>query len=193
MPEVSVHKMADATNLTRALKSLRAVRRFSPEPIPEATMHDILDVARWTGSSKNTQPWHLVVIRQRSTLEQLARCGPYAGHLAGAQAAIALVMDDANRRFDEGRLAHNLMLAAWAHKVGSCIGSLYPEANTRRAKSLLDVPAEKWLHTAISLGYPADARALRLSANRTGLSDVPLGRQDLANLVSWERYGARAD
>ena len=173
---------------TTFLRSLRAVRRFSPQPIPDEVLQDILDAARWTGSSKNTQPWHLVVIREHSTLEALATCGPFAGHLAGAQVAIALVMDDANRRFDEGRLAQNLMLAAWAHGVGSCIGSLYPEANTRRAKQLLAIPNAKWLHTAISLGYPADPQALRLSANRGTLTEVPLGRHPLSDLVSWDRF-----
>jgi hypothetical protein len=82
------------------------------------------------------------------------------------------------------------MLAAWAHQVGSCIGSLYPEPNVVRAKELLGVPPSKWLHTAISLGYPADKRALRLSLDRRGLTEVPLGRRDLTTLVSWERYGA---
>jgi hypothetical protein len=28
------------------------------------------------------------------------------------------------------------MLAAWAHGVGSCIGSLYPDDNARRARAL---------------------------------------------------------
>jgi nitroreductase len=180
----------EALKLTGFLKSLRAVRRFAADPIPDEVLDDILAVARWTGSSKNTQPWHLVVVRERATLEQLATCGPYAGHLAGARAAIVLVMEDGNRRFDEGRLAQNIMLAGWARGLGSCIGSLYPDANKRRARALLDVPAEKWLHTAISLGYPADPSALRLSANRGGLTDVPLGRQNFADFVSWERYGA---
>jgi nitroreductase len=151
-------------------------------------MLDILTVARWTGSSKNTQPWHLIVVKNRESLETLATCGPYAGHIAGAQAAIALVMRDGNQRFDEGRLAHTVMLSAWAHHVGSCIGSLYPQPNTERAKQLLGVPAERYLHTAIALGYPADAQAVRLSANRAGLSAVPLGRVELSELVSWERW-----
>jgi nitroreductase len=181
--------MDNAHEITTFLRSLRSVRRFSPQAIPDEALLDVLEVARWTGSSKNTQPWHLIVVRERDTLAALAKCGPYAGHLAGAQTAIALVMEDGNKRFDEGRLAQNVMLAAWAHRVGSCIGSLYPEANTARAKELLGVPAKRWLHTAISLGYPADERALRLSADRAGLTEVPIGREDLSALVSWERFG----
>jgi nitroreductase len=181
--------MDNAHQITTFLRSLRSVRRFSPQPIPEDVLLDVLEVGRWTGSSKNTQPWHTIVVRERETLLKLATCGPFAGHVAGAQAAIVLVMEDANRRFDEGRLAQNVMLAAWAHGVGSCIGSLYPEANTARAMELLGVPARRGLHTAISLGYPADAQALRLSANPAGLTTVPIGREDRSTLVSWERFG----
>jgi nitroreductase len=183
--------METSQPLTSFLRSLRAVRRFSDRPIADDVLLDALDVARWTGSSKNSQPWHVIVVRDRTALETLATCGPYAGHLAGAQAAIVLVMQDGNQRFDEGQLAHNVMLAAWAHGVGACIGSLYPEANAQRARALLDVPAGRWMHTAISLGYPADARALRLSANRTGLSEVPIGRRAASDVISWERFGAQ--
>jgi nitroreductase len=184
--------MINVTQTAPFLRSLRSVRRFSTRSVSGEVLLDILDVARWTGSSKNTQPWHLVAVRDVDTLKGLAQCGPFAGHLAGANAAIVLVMEDGNRRFDEGRLAQNVMLAAWAHGVGSCIASLYPEANNKRARDLLRIPAPRWIHTAISLGYPADERALRLSADRAGLTTVPIGRQELADLVSWERFGESA-
>jgi len=182
--------MTESADLITFLRTMRAVRRFSPEPIPDDVLHDVLQAARWTGSSKNTQPWHLVVVRDRGALQTLSRCGPFAGHLAGAAAAVALVMEDGRRQLDEGRLAQNLMLAAWAHGIGSCIGSLYPEDNSRRARGVLGVPDGKYLHTAISLGYPADDAALRLSANPGNLSSVPIGRMPLTDLVSWERFGA---
>src|SRR5947209_7720168 len=118
--------MTDISTLTAFLRSIRAVRRFSSEPISDQVLQAILEAGRWTGSSKNTQLWRLIVIRGRRTLATLAACGPFARHLAGAQTAIALVMDNGRQQFDEGRLAQNLMLAAWAHGVGSCIGSLSP-------------------------------------------------------------------
>jgi nitroreductase len=181
----------DAQTLIGFLRGMRAVRRFAPTPLPDEVLEDILQAGRWTGSSKNTQPWHVIVIRDRQMLETLAGCGPYAGHLAGAAAALALVMEDESRRFDEGRLAQNLMLAAWAHGVGSCIGSIYPANNNRRAKTALGVPDKKWLHTTISFGYPADEQALRLSANPGNLTEVPIGRREVSDVVSWERFGNR--
>ena len=41
------------------------------------------------------------------------------------------------------------MLAAWAHGVGSCIGSVYPDDNARRARALLGVPDQRWLRTGV--------------------------------------------
>ncbi len=177
---------------TQLLRTLRAVRRFSPQPLPEDVLRDILEVARWTGSAKNTQPWELVVVTDQEMLAQLARLGHYADHLAGAPLALLLVMEHATQAFDAGRLAQNIMVAAWAHGVGSCIGSLYPDANERQAKDALGVPVERAMHTAIALGYPADAAARRLRSAPPGTqSVVPTGRKPLAELVSWERYGRR--
>ena len=60
---------------------------------------DILDAGRWTGSAKNSQPWDLIVVQHRPTLEALAKCGQFAGHLAYAPLAIALVMSASSTAF----------------------------------------------------------------------------------------------
>ena len=173
---------------TGLIKSLRSVRLFSEREIPDAVLLDILDAGRWTGSAKNTQPWDLIVVKNRESLGALAKDGRYAGHLAAATLAIALVMrgDDAPTLMDEGRLMQNLMLAAWAHGVGSCIASIYPAANEQRARELLGIPPERHLRTVLSIGYPAGPQALRLPEN----APIPRGRRPMADVVSWERFGA---
>ena len=37
------------------LRSLRAVRSFRPDPVPQGVVDDILEVARWSGSTANRQ------------------------------------------------------------------------------------------------------------------------------------------
>ena len=173
------------------LRSVRSVRRFAATPIADDVLGDVLETARWTGSSKNTQPWELIVVRDGQMLRELAKCGTFAAHLAGAQAAVCLVMDDDHQRLDEGRLAQQIMAAAWAHGIGSCIGTLQPDDNIARAKELLGVPSERGLRTTISLGYPADARALRRSLEPGGAAGVPIGRKPMGAFVSWERFDQR--
>src|SRR4051794_27886901 len=103
------------------LRSARQVRRFRPDPVPDDVLHDILEVARWSGSASNGQPWDLVLVRKRETLQALARAEGYAGHLAGAAVGLVLVMagrDAETETFDEGRLSERIILAANAHGVG---------------------------------------------------------------------------
>jgi len=175
---------------TEWIRSLRAVRQFSDREIPSDVLRDILDTGRWTGSSKNTQPWDLIVVRNRDTLRALSKCGAFAGHLAGATLGLALVMhgDDAWTCMDEGRLMQNLMLAAWAHGVGTCIGSIYPADNEQHARDLLGIPKNRYLRTVLSVGYPSGPEALRLPPN----APVPRGRRPLEDVVSWDRLGNRS-
>jgi nitroreductase len=177
---------------TRILRDLRAVRRFDPRPVPGGVLGDVLETARWTGSAKNAQPWRMVVVTEREKLERLSRLGRFAGHVAGAPLAIAIVMAERSRSrsFDEGRLAERIMLGAWAHGVGSCVATIFPERNEDRAAELLGAPSGSGLRTVVSLGYPADEKARYLSANPLLRGVVPVGRKPVDEIVGFERYPA---
>src|SRR6266849_8640287 len=113
MPKRGTYTMADLENpqkLIALLRSLRAVRQFRPDPVPQEVVDAVLEVARWSGSASNRQPWEFVVIRKRETLQALAALEGYAGHLAGAPLGIVLVMAGESGQFeqetfDEGRLS----------------------------------------------------------------------------------------
>ena len=166
------------------LRSLRAVRSFRPDPIPQEVIDDILDVVRWSGSASNRQPWEVIVVRERETLRSLAVLDGYAGHLAGAALAIVLVMAGdrvEQETYDEGRLAERIMLAAHAHGVGSSIGWVVRQGR-EEARELLGVPQQKVVRTAISLGYPHEgARGPRPGRGQA--------RKPLEEIVHMERYG----
>jgi nitroreductase len=165
------------------LRSLRAVRSFRPEPVAQEVIDSILEVARWSGSASNRQPWEIVVIRERETLRSLAGLDGYAGHLAGAPLGIVLVMagDRAEQEtYDEGRLAERIMLAAHAHGVGSSIGWIVGPGRDA-ARELLGIPQHKVVRTAISLGYPDEAA-------RRPRSGRGQARKPLDEIVHEERY-----
>ena len=171
-------------NLIRFLRTLRAVRAFQPDPVPEEVVHDLLDVARWSGSARNVQPWELVVVRSRESLDALAACEGYAAHLAGAQLGIVLVMAGENKNqetYDEGRLSERIMLAAAAHGVGASIGWFTGQGRAD-AKHLLGIPEQRLVRTAISLGFP-DEEARRAHQSRAD------ARKPLSEIVHLERYG----
>lgn len=43
------------------LKNRISTRAFLPTPVPESTLREILDVARWAPSGGNLQPWKVIV------------------------------------------------------------------------------------------------------------------------------------
>lgn len=185
--------MAEATlggDTAAFLRSLRAVRRYAPTAVPSEIIQEILEVGRWTGSAKNSQPWELVVVRDRDALRKLSTLGRYADHLAGAAFAIALVMASPGNQLDAGRLAERLMLAAWARGVGSCIGSVSSAENDVTAKALLEIPVERDLRTVIAFGYPADEHAVRVRTTPGVRSVLPsVGRRPLDEIAFVDRYG----
>ncbi|HEY7126863.1 MAG TPA: nitroreductase [Ktedonobacterales bacterium] len=162
-------------NVNELIRTKRAVRQFSDQPVPEEAIRDIVNAGRRAQSSKNSQPWHFVVIRDKATLKDLATCGAYAGHLAGAAFAVALASTEP-ADFDLGQAAANMQLAAWEQGIGSCIASIY---EPDRARTLLGIPDSLHLDMALSFGYPlpAEKRPSR-----------PGGRKPFEEVVHWEKW-----
>jgi nitroreductase len=143
-----------------AIRTKRMVRRFEPRPLAPDDLTRIVDAGRHAGSSKNQQSWDFLVVEDRDRLRRLSEVGPYAGHLAGAAAAVALVTPDPRApaaslslAWDAGLAAENMMLAAWELGVGSCPATVYEEAIARDA---LGYPQDRFCGWILSFGYPAD-------------------------------------
>jgi nitroreductase len=168
------------------LRGVRQIRQLSPEPVPDEALQDILEVARWTGSARNIQPWDLIVIQDRSTLQILSSIeGSHAAHLVNAGAGIALVMSGDLEHpefdtYDEGRLSERIMLAAAADGLGSAIG-WFPDSAAEEAKRILSVPHERLLRTIMSIGF-ADATGY---SQRTRPAQP---RKPLSEIVHRERF-----
>lgn len=170
----------------QTILTCRAIRHFTETPVDDDDLRRILEAGRWAGSAKNVQPWHFVVVREQAMLDRLAECGHYASHLRGAAVAVVLVTSQGRWvDFDAGRAAQNMMLAAWALGIGSCIASLH---ESERARSALGVPDDRQTNIAISFGYPlADAPQTIEGRPREAVL-ASLGRQSLETLVHWETW-----
>jgi len=162
-----------------AVRTTRSIRRFTDDPIPDDDLRAILDAGRRAQSSMNSQPWRFVVVRDRATLEALAGCGRYAGHLAGAAVGIVLVGTGPDADMDLGQALAYLQLAAHARGYGACIASMWEPG---RAKAILGIPADLTCHTALSVGRPAPEELMPRPPK-------PDGRLPLDEIVRWERWG----
>jgi nitroreductase len=168
-----------------AIRTRRAIRRFADRPLEAAHLERILHAGRRANSSKNSQRWAFIVCRDREPLRELAALGPWAGHLAGAAVAVALVTPDPRAAgqplsvmFDLGQAADSMMLAAWELGVGSVPATVYEQD---RARALLGYPADRHCEYLLSFGYPADP---------TDLTRPPKvgGRLPIDDLVHEERW-----
>src|ERR1044072_2780995 len=57
--------------LLKLVKTRQSVRKFRPDPIPEATINKILEGARWAMAGANSQPWEFVVVTDTEFKKQL--------------------------------------------------------------------------------------------------------------------------
>jgi coenzyme F420-0:L-glutamate ligase / coenzyme F420-1:gamma-L-glutamate ligase len=62
----------DSTDFENFLKSRRSIRRFKQIPIPGEVLNRILEVATYSPSAHNKQPWHFVVLSTMEKKENLA-------------------------------------------------------------------------------------------------------------------------
>ena len=169
-------------NVSEAIRTKRAVRQFQEKALPEEVVQAILNAGRRSQSSKNNQPWQFIAIRQKDILTALSKTGTYAGHLAGAALAVALLVPAPDERFqtmfDAGQAAAYMQLAAWELGVGSCLASIYePE----KAQQILCYPADWQVRICISFGYPLDEQLLTAAPKKGG-------RKALNEMVHWDKW-----
>jgi len=49
--------------LYEAMRTLRAVRRLRPDPIPDEVLHRVLEAATWAPTGGNRQAWRVIVVK----------------------------------------------------------------------------------------------------------------------------------
>lgn len=155
----------------------RETRLYRDKPVPDEVVLKVLEAGRLAGSAKNRQPWEFILIRDKERLAELSRYGQFASHLPNASFAVVIVTPDTyiQDRFDAGRAAQNMMLAAHILGVGSCPITLHDEAG---AKSFLKIPDKLRLAVCIAFGYSAE-----------GKPRGKVARKDLREILHLEEYG----
>lgn len=174
--------MEVSLNVSQAIRSLRAVRKFQDRSLSDEEVLAILNAGRRAQSSKNEQGRQFIAIFDKSILKALSTTGTYAGHLAGAALGVAILSPDPAGKFqdlfDVGQAAAYMQLLAWELGVGSCVASIYePE----KAREILGFPPEWHLRIALSFGYPLDEEKLSAPPKKGG-------RKSLEEMLHWDRW-----
>jgi nitroreductase len=151
----------DPGDVLRPLRRVRQIREYTGEPVDAAALDAIADVARWSGSSQNSQPWRFILIADRGTLARIAEAGmPQTRSLGSAPAAIAISMPEVEGRavstaYDEGRAAERILVAASLLGLGAAIAWLRGDVRTLTAE-VLGLPEGRFVRTIVAIGHPTD-------------------------------------
>jgi len=158
-----------------AIRCRRNVRQYAERPIAGTDLDQILEAARRSPSSQNTQPWDFVAITDRDLLGRLAGVWRGGKHIAGSAATIALITSAEEAalgrvQFDLGQVTMSIMIAAAGLGIGSCHSAV---GDQDLARDLLGHPADTTCSLLISLGYPAGRPLFAIrKPDRRPLSDL---------------------
>lgn len=171
--------------LVRPLLRVRQIRQFTDEPPTDEELGAIADAGRWSGSSRNRQPWRFVIVRDRDVLKQIHDAGlPQMRSLGTALAAIAIVVPDdddpESHAYDEGRAAERMLIAASFLGLGAAIAWALP-AIRDLVGSLLAIPDGWFVRTLVVVGHLAPEALAPKSA--PGKARLP--REEVVFEGSW--------
>jgi len=161
------------------LKLRRSVRAFQNKEIPRKILEDLIEVARFSPTARNVQPWEFIVITKSETLKKISELGENARLMAGAKACIAVFCADSTKYYLEDGCAAtvNILNAAAALGIGSCWVAGDKKPYCEEVARLLGVPSGLKLVSLIALGYPEDKHSFKL-VDKRGLKEV----------THWEKF-----
>jgi len=157
-------------------RTVRAVREFRDEPLPEEVVRRIVEAGHLSASSMNRQPWHFVVVDDRETLRRLGELAPTGPYIAQAPLAVVVAIEASPYAVsDASRAIQAMVLVAWAEGVGSNWVGFH---RLEQVKPVLGIPDPLDVLAIVPFGYP----------RRPGGAGTK-ARKPLAEVASRNRYG----
>lgn len=179
--------MVNATEVNSLMKKVRQSRRYESTPVPDDQITELLQLARWTGSSRNTQPWHFIAITDKEVLKQLSDLRPPINWVADAPLGIAIVLKnhngDVSEAYDEGRVTERLMIGAHAFGLGAGVAWFGDDDNQAKAKEILNIPVEYTCRSVVAIGNSITTKDHRPNPSTPG-------RHPLDEVASFNRMSS---
>lgn len=141
-----------------------SVRSYLDKSIEDDKIEKLLRAGMAAPTAVNKQPWHFVVVTDKSLLQKLAKANPYAEMVARAPLAIVVCGDmtkalDGNAREfwvqDCSAASENILLAATGLGLGAVWTGTYPsEERCAAVSEVLGLPETLIPLNTIVIGYP---------------------------------------
>lgn len=144
-------------------RSRRSIRQYKAQPVEQEKIDYMLRCALMSPSSKRTNPWEFVVVRDEAKIRAMEGCRTYgSGMFKTAMAAIVIALDTtlSDTWMADGAIAaEHLLLAAEEQGLGACWCQVYQrEGAEELIRSLCGVPEDRTILCVISIGYKDEER-----------------------------------
>jgi len=147
----------------------RSIRAYTAEPLTEGEITSLLEAGMAAPSANNRQPWHLIAVTDKSTLQALADTHPYAKMLPGAALCIVVCGDPSISDWwvqDCSAATENILVAAAGLGLGSVwIGCHGRPEREQAIRDLLGIPGKVGVLCMISIGHPGESKEPRTQYN----------------------------
>jgi len=147
-----------AMELMEVVRRRRSIRKYRPDPVPQARIDQVLEAARLAPSWANGQCWTFVVVTDPKVKHALAQAGnewieaaPVLIAACADPRASGLKGDQTYYLLDIGIAMEHLVLAAAEQELGTCWIGWFDEKKARKA---LGVPEAIRVVAVTPLGYP---------------------------------------
>ena len=146
-----------------AILSRRSIRKYTGEAVPKGLVDELLKAAMSAPSASNQQPWHFIIIDERSILNKIPEFHPYSSMLGQAALAIAVCGDSASQPVfwvqDCSAATENILLAAHAKGLGAVWLAIHPYAErVQGIRKMLALPENIVPLCLVSIGHPNEQK-----------------------------------
>jgi nitroreductase len=146
-----------------AIFKRRSIRKYTKEVVPDEMIRELIMAGMAAPSAGNEQPWHFIVINERSLLDGIQQIHPYSHMLAYAQVAILLCGDltlEKHRDYwvqDLAAATENILIAVSGKGLGAVWLGIYPrKERVDGIRKLCGIPEHVIPFSLVPVGYPAE-------------------------------------
>lgn len=153
-----------------AIATKLETRQFDGKKVPDEIKLKVLEAARLTGSSSNTQHWRFILLDDPKSIGLLALDSTTGQWVKGANFAVIILTDPKvnGHMIDAGRALQDMQLAAWNSGVGS---GIFTGFNQDKLKQDFGIPPNLVPAAALGFGYPAVKKSGKRK-NRNPLNQI---------------------
>jgi nitroreductase len=150
----------------KAIQERRSTNRFKPDEVTQDKIDAIIEAARWAPSFVNSQPWSVIVVKDKETKRKLRELAITIMGVGIEESPVTFVVTvdtkkDPHHYVEDGSAAtQNMALAAHSLGLSSFWVGVYDASGDRasseeKTKALLNIPNEHRVISMLPVGVAA--------------------------------------